>query len=301
MEHDDAVISSIFQYTMLLYKNIPDDLKRMMEICLNMIVKNESNTIERCLDTASWLFTRFLIHDTGSTDDTVEKIRSWGQRHSIPGEVQSLAFKDFGYNRTAALKAALRYLTREEVSVDTSFILFIDADMLLHKGNNWSEGDMMPENGDVFQVIQKSTALAYTNIRLIRVRTAATSIYKCVTHEYLAIGDSSARSMILPESIMWIEDVGDGGSKTDKFERDKKLLLSALETDPNDPRTLFYLANTYKDLTEYDQAIRMYDRRIKVGGWAEEVFMSYLSRGDMQLHINDIPGMIFSWLMALET
>ena len=44
-------------------------------ICLTMIVKNEAAVIERCLTSARGIFNTFCIHDTGSSDNTVEIIK----------------------------------------------------------------------------------------------------------------------------------------------------------------------------------------------------------------------------------
>jgi glycosyltransferase involved in cell wall biosynthesis len=39
-------------------------------VCLNMIVKNESKVIERCLRSVKGCIDYWVIVDTGSTDDT---------------------------------------------------------------------------------------------------------------------------------------------------------------------------------------------------------------------------------------
>ena len=56
-----------------------------------------------------------------------------------------------------------------------------------------------------------------------------------------------------------IEHHADGGSRAHKFERDRVLLEEALADDPDDPRTLFYLAQTYADLGDFERA-RRYSR-----------------------------------------
>ena len=52
-------------------------------ICLNMIVKNESAVIERCLASLRDHIDAWVIVDTGSTDDTMDKIRA--SLKGIPG------------------------------------------------------------------------------------------------------------------------------------------------------------------------------------------------------------------------
>jgi tetratricopeptide (TPR) repeat protein len=40
------------------------------------------------------------------------------------------------------------------------------------------------------------------------------------------------------------------------------------------PRTLFYPAQTYRDLGKLDQSVDTYRKRVELGGWAEEVWYS---------------------------
>lgn len=56
-------------------------------ICLSMIVRNESAIILRCLESAAPWIDGWVIADTGSTDDTMDIIRAWGERHKITGEL----------------------------------------------------------------------------------------------------------------------------------------------------------------------------------------------------------------------
>ena len=75
-------------------------------ICLNMIVKNESKIITRLFDTILPIIDTYCICDTGSTDNTREIIEHYFKEKKIPGKVIQEPFKDFGHNRTVALKAA---------------------------------------------------------------------------------------------------------------------------------------------------------------------------------------------------
>ena len=65
-----------------------------MSLCLNMIVRNEARVIERCLDSVYPLIEHWVIVDTGSTDDTQERIRR--RLAGIPGQLHQRPWKDFG-------------------------------------------------------------------------------------------------------------------------------------------------------------------------------------------------------------
>jgi threonine synthase len=54
-----------------------------------------------------------------------------------------------------------------------------------------------------------------------------------------------------------------------------------LEKNPNATRTLFYLANSYRDSLQYDLAIETYLKKIQIGGWDEETWNSYYTIGNI--------------------
>ena len=54
------------------------------KICLNMIVKNEEPVIERCLATVKPHIDYWVIVDTGSSDNTIKKIKEFtSSRHTF--------------------------------------------------------------------------------------------------------------------------------------------------------------------------------------------------------------------------
>jgi len=76
------------------------------EICLAMIVKNESHVIERALKSAIPFITHYCIHDTGSTDNTKEIITRTMTAAGIPGRIFDMPWVNFGHNRSACLASA---------------------------------------------------------------------------------------------------------------------------------------------------------------------------------------------------
>ena len=51
-----------------------------MSLSLCMIVKNEENTLSRCLESVKDIVDEIIIVDTGSTDNTVEIAKSYGAK-----------------------------------------------------------------------------------------------------------------------------------------------------------------------------------------------------------------------------
>ncbi len=92
-------------------------------------------------------------------------------------------------------------------------------------------------------------------------------MYKGVTHEYL---DRSYAALKL-EGLVIDHQYNHG---PEKFERDLRLLSADIARDPYDARTIFYLAQTLRDMRHTLPAIHYYELRARMGGWEEEVYYS---------------------------
>lgn len=254
-----------------------------------MIVKNESKIIERCLDAAQWV-DGFFISDTGSTDDTPEVIERWASKHKKIGVVVKNQWKNFGYNRTEAILQAKKWCRENDMDLEKTYLLFLDADMVF-SGESIRN---IVHTADLWDVNQQNPSVVYANLRVARASLEIEC--KCPTHEYYDITTPNVvRKLFTGASI---NDIGDGGSKSDKVPRDIKMLEEALITDPNNCRYWFYLANTYRDNRDYEAAIKAYNRRVEIGGWFEETYCALLYKGDCHYVLKQYPEAIDSWLKA---
>jgi glycosyltransferase involved in cell wall biosynthesis len=250
-------------------------------LCLNMIVKNESRIIERLIQSVLPIIDTYCICDTGSTDDTPAIIERVMRDANVPGEVVHEPFKNFGYNRTFALQAAKPW---------GEFALLVDADMKLIITPDFSKTILTPDVGSV-SIPQKAGDLEYYNVRIINLQIGATC--RCPTHEYYDVPGGYKQ---IRTNALWINDVGDGGCKSDKFERDIRLLKAGLEEEPNNERYHFYLANSYANIGRPQEAIPHYKRRVELGGWVEEVFYSCLQLGHQYNKLGDHANAVHWWM-----
>lgn len=241
----------------------------MPKICLNMIVKNESRIITRFFDSVLPFIDGYCICDTGSTDNTRELIQTYFKEKNIPGKLVEKEFVDFSTNRNFALQAC-------HSMTDMDYILLLDADMKLVFGTIDLDQFKRNMKQDAYFLFQGNDSFLYKNIRIVKNRPDYS--YWGVTHEYMNIPDGCIQHTI-QKNELFIHDIGDGGAKDDKFARDIRLLKTGLESDPNNQRYLFYLANSYLDSGQYQGAIDTYKKRIQVGGWKEEVWYCYYSIG----------------------
>lgn len=249
-----------------------------MKLVLILMIKNESKIIQRCLKSVESVVDAFCVHDTGSTDTTRDLVQSFLTNHI--GCLTTSDWKNFGHNRTLSFQSARDYVERElKWDLTTTYGLLLDADMVFNPGTLRDQS--LTEIG--YTILQSGGNLEYPNCRVIRMDY--NWVCRGVTHEYW---DGPTKP--LPKSVCWIDDKADGGCKSDKFERDARLLEEGLREEPTNVRYMFYLAQTYHCLRRHEDAIRMYKQRAKAGGWIEEQWYSLYMIGQSYLSLGDAPG-----------
>ena len=261
----------------------------MSTICLNMIVKNEGKIIKRLLESVKDIIDTYCICDTGSTDNTIEVIQDYFNTHNIKGKIVVEPFVNFAVSRNSSMKHCLGL---------SDYILLLDADMIL-KINNINEINNFKKNVmstyDSCFILQGNDNFFYQNMRIVR--NNGKYNYVGVTHEYINTPQDN-RNYQFNKDVLFISDIGDGGSKSDKFERDIRLLLKGIEDEPKNERYYFYLANSYHDCGKFNEAIEMYKKRIDFGGWEQEVWYSYYRIGFCYKNTNRIADAMYYWLLG---
>ncbi len=235
-------------------------------ICLNMIVRNEAHIVHEVLDAVSPYVSSWVIVDTGSDDGTQETIRAHMRALGIPGELHEREWRNFGHNRTEALELARGH---------GDYIWVMDAD------------DMVVGTLDFRGLTADCYALRYgSDFSYWRKQVFRSGLpwrYEGVVHEY-AVCDAPATDARL-EGDYYIDSRRLGGRNLDpkKYERDRDLLLAEVARNPDDARSVFYLAQSYYDAGDPENALEWYRRRAEMGGWDEEVYYSLFRCGECQV------------------
>lgn len=248
-------------------------------VCLAMIVRNEAAVIERCLDSVRPLVDRWVICDTGSDDDTPERVERALAR--LPGQLHRRPWRDFAQNRTELLE-----LARESGG---DYLLLMDADMTVEAepgvlDHLEADAYMLPLVGDM------------TYWMPYLVKAGLPWRYVGSTHETIVLERRHHRERL---GGLRIHHHGDGGQKADKYTRDLALLTAEVERDPGNRRATFYLAQTYRDLGQPAQAVEWYRKRAGMGGWDQEVFYAKYQAAS-QLAASDWPGAVMGLVEAWE-
>lgn len=234
--------------------------KSKKTVCLNMIVKNEEHVLHELFATIKKYIDYWVICDTGSTDNTKQLIIDYFKKEGIPGDLVEEPWKNFGYNRSVALK---------HCKGKADYIWVIDADDLV-------VGDLVLPNliADAYS-LQYGDGFTYMRTQIFNNKLDWE--YVGVLHEYPNCTSKKHINLQPVEGNYYISSrrLGDRNKVTDKYLRDAKVLEEALKDEPNNSRYVFYLAQSYMDHGDFKKAIKWYKKRVEMKGWFEEVYYSY--------------------------
>jgi glycosyltransferase involved in cell wall biosynthesis len=100
-------------------------------VCLNMVVKNESGVIERCLNAVKDQIDYWVIVDMGSTDGTQDIIKKCLKGKK--GEIHQKTFVNYGYNKSEAFELA---------KSKADYVLFVDADDIVKFDTSFDKNNL---------------------------------------------------------------------------------------------------------------------------------------------------------------
>lgn len=266
-------------------ENTEDDLVRRKRLVLTMIVKNESRVIRRGLQTMLPHVDAYVVCDTGSTDGTPGIIRSEGDRAQKRGVIHRTPWKNFGHNRTESADRAREFVTERGWDPKETYLLVLDADMQLEVEPGFDKEKLALGS---YCLMQGQPGFYHPNVRFLRADLDWKSVG--VTHEYWAAvgGDVNVYTL----DSLSIIDGNDGGNRGTKFTRDRDLLEKALAAEPDNARYMFYLAQTYYDLADYEKAAEWYGKRFAAGpaGHPGEQVYALIKQGRSELALGNAGG-----------
>lgn len=226
-------------------------------ICLNMIVRNESHIIRELVAAVADKIDYWVIVDTGSNDGTQDLIRRLMSERGIPGELHERPWRDFGSNRTEALALAQGH---------GDYIWVMDADDVV-------EGtvDFSGLSADGY-AMRFRDGITYWRRQLFR--SGVPWRYQGVLHEVAVCDVPYTEAMLEGGYHIHSRRLGARNLDPKKYARDAEILQAEVDRNPEDSRSVFYLAQSYRDAGDFAQARKWYERRAAMGGWDEEVYSS---------------------------
>lgn len=262
----------------------------MVSICLNMIVKNESHIICKTFDNILKYvpITYWVISDTGSTDNTIELIKSYWKEKNIDGELVEHEWKDFGYNRTKSLESAYN---------KTDYLLIFDADDSFH--GNFKLPAVLDKDS-----YNLKFGSGFEYVRPLLVNNHLRWKFVGVLHEFLACCEPNVGSSTI-DGDYHVESGRTGNRSLDpkKYEKDAKVLEAAFYNEKDTSLTdryAFYCAQSWKDAGETDNAILWYKKCLTLNNWNQEKFYSCLMIGNLYKQKGDNMEALKYWLKTTD-
>lgn len=281
------LLQLIFIYLVFLTNNFSysSEIHKPL-LAVVIMVKNEELVIEETLkpffDAG---IQHYLILDTGSTDRTISRTLQLFEKNNIKhGHIREKEFVDFSTSRNHALEFA------EEIFPDAVFFLMIDAEWYVQKVEGLLEFCCNTQNDTETIYLCKLTNNMFTNYlnRLFRAHTGIRFIGK--VHEC----PNRVATIKIPDFYILYNPSEYGQEKSrQRWHRDCNVLLSEHEKDPMNPRTLFFLGQTYQDLNDNENACIWYEKRCKIVDNGDEYYISHYKLAYSY-------GLLGNWTQALE-
>ena len=225
------------------------DFDNLVNLCI--MVKNGGQQFADMLKENMQYIDTWTILDTGSTDNTIDIIT----QTLVPfkkGSLYQEPFINFRDSRNRLIELAgnaCKYL----IMLDDTYVL---------KGNlktflNEVRGDQF---GNSFTVYIKSDDVEYGSNRILK--SICNLRYKYKIHE--VIQDNDNINVVVPINICTIHDGRFEYMEKRTMDRktlDLQLLQEEIDEDPNNPRSYYYMGQTYNLLEKYDLAFNYFMQR----------------------------------------
>lgn len=256
-----SLFSILLTFCLVFIQGSAADKPAHKTICLNMIVKDESSIITRCLESMLPIIDYWVIVDTGSSDGTQEIIKKYMAEKGVPGELHEQPWVNFAHNRNQAIELA-------KGKADYAF--FIDADDYLSYEPDFKLPDL---DKNYYYVHILRGGQKYARIHMVDLK--GNWKYEGVLHEAIAPWPGQTSGTL--EKMANVSTADGARSKNpEKYLEDAKILEAALKEDPTNSRYSFYLAQSYRDAGRPDLALKQYEERFKMPGWDQENFWTLL-------------------------
>lgn len=209
------------------------------------MVKNEAAVIARCLDSIVPYVDSWVIVDTGSTDDTPDIIKRILKNK--PGELHYRPWRGFDVNRTEAMRLA-------QADGRASYVFTMDADDVFvpDSGFSW---DGITDDLVSIQVRETPPEVYY---RPLLASNRMPWVWRGVLHERLHTDDAFTSGRLKGAHIRY---GGDGARHKDRQQMllsEVEALTEGLRSEPDNIRYTFYLAQTLRDLGQWEAAMHHY-------------------------------------------
>ena len=264
-----------------------------------IMVKNEAHVMRETLQPfVDAGIDAFVVFDTGSTDTTMEVTREFFEEKGVRcGKIFQEPFIDFASSRNHALQCAEKSFPR------ACFMLMPDAEWYIENAQglvNFCEkhkNDPRPSYLVRIEAYKNTNSyLDFYTPRLMRCR--ANVRFVGAVHEVL---NNYSAEKVPADTYFELRTTTYGQEKTRKrWLRDREILIKEHNRNSHDPRTVFYLAQTYACLGDWENAALWYEKRLGMQGWDEENFVARCRLAQVYEFLGDWEKALSNYLKAFS-
>jgi len=214
-----------------------------VKLILTQIMKDEEHVAYRMLDSIKSIVDGICVIDTGSSDKSIELVKKWGEENGVETFVEERPFDSFELSRNASFDLARReFLGRKDGH--TYYNFWLDSDEEIEIG---PEFDKQKLDKDLYMFNTYINAMKYTRNELCRLDKPF-RFYGPV-HEFIVCDEKNITSDLMKGITVRVSM--DGGSWQHdiptKYKSHAHVLEKYIDASREDPRWIFYTAQSYHD------------------------------------------------------
>lgn len=223
----------------------------MISICL--IMKNEEDSLDRCLQHLKPIGYEIVIADTGSTDRSKEIALKYTD-------------KVYDYPWSQDFAAARNYIASKATN---DFILFIDCDEVVTNYDKDKMELMLQLNPNaigrllIINNYSRGKEQYCSRVRVSRLFSKKVYQYKGMIHEQLVHNKAEDNTYYdIPIELCHEGYDGDIETRSKKTERNLALLKGQLASNPDDPYILYQIGKSYFMQEDYAKACEWFEKAL---------------------------------------
>ena len=250
-------------------------------ITLCAIVRNEEIALPGMIESAKGCVDEIVILDTGSTDSTVEIARQYTER--------------VGFRPWDGSFAEARNYAQQHCASD--WILMLDADERLSESAQASIKQICSNVPDSVDLILMPMQMCRDDGRVYQ-QFLAERLYRngkgykwhADMHNWIDVPTTAEKRCVGPSlTIVHNRATRDSNGRDarakQRLEMSEATFLPAIEADPRDRRSIFYLAGTYLDSEMPEKAIPWFERYFQVSEWSHERYQAALLAAEAYVQV----------------
>jgi len=237
-----------------------------MRIGVGLIVKNEQDDLPRALKSVENIVDKVYIVDTGSTDNTPQVYLDWIRNGKFQMNVSTYTDasleKDGEWYLQDFSKARNQFVDRIDKECDV--LLWLDADDELLDAKLLLEEIKKP-GWDLISCTILHGGMQFRSHRVWR--TNGGIRFEGACHEYPKWSPNLVTKCV---DVRIKHHQSSISTQEPSDSRNLRILQAEYESGNREPRTLFYYANSLKDIGCFEEAVSIYQEYLGVSDWDEE-------------------------------